>query len=119
MIIAAASLLSANWPAKRCLITVVRSARFASLMRRRRQRGSDEWSKRNGSAAQFLAIELEETAEAVLVKISPPRLDSAILDLLVDSFASVPPLPPTALPEREDKPTIRCVEIGLTRKHDL
>jgi hypothetical protein len=34
----------------------------------------------------FLAIELEETAEAVFVKITPPRLDSAMLDIPFDHF---------------------------------
>src|SRR5437879_2271407 len=45
----------------------------------------------------FLVIELEETAEAVFVKITPPRLDQAMLDMLFDHFtAGVPAQPSTA-----------------------
>jgi hypothetical protein len=55
----------------------------------------------------FLVIELEETAEAVFVKITPPRLDSAILDMLFDHFtAEIPAQPSTVFPEHEDKPAI-------------
>jgi hypothetical protein len=55
----------------------------------------------------FLVIELEETAEAVIVKIMPPRLDPPMLNVLFDHFtAGVPARPSTRLPEREDKPAI-------------
>jgi hypothetical protein len=55
----------------------------------------------------FLVIELEETAEGVFVKITPPPLDPAMLDVLFDHFsAGIPARPSTALPEREDKPAI-------------
>jgi len=51
---------------------------------------------------------LEETVEAVFVKITPPpRLDSAILDMLFDHFtAEIPARPSTVFPEHEDKPAI-------------
>jgi len=55
----------------------------------------------------FLVIELEATAEAVFVKIKPPRLDPAMLDVLLDHFtAGIPARPFTPLPEREDKSAI-------------
>ncbi len=55
----------------------------------------------------FLVIESEETAEAMFVKIKPPRLDPAMLDVLFDHFtAGIPARPFTPLPEREDKSAI-------------
>ncbi len=45
--------------------------------------------------------------EAVFVKITPPRLDPAVLDMLFEHFtAGVPARFSTALREREDKPAI-------------
>ena len=55
----------------------------------------------------FLVIELEETAEAVFVKITPPRLDPAMREMLFEHFtAGVRARFPTPLLEREDKPAI-------------
>ena len=55
----------------------------------------------------FLAIELEETCDAVFVKITQPRLDPAMLDVLFDHFtAGIPARPFTPLPERENKSAI-------------
>jgi hypothetical protein len=61
----------------------------------------------------FLAIELEETAAAVFVRIVPPRLDPAMLNMLFGHFtAGVPARTSTALPEHEDKP-----DIAVRRDH--
>jgi len=68
----------------------------------------------------FLVIESEETEEAMFVKITPPRLDPAMLGMLLDHFtAGIPARPsPHCLGARTNRPS-RCGEIGLLRKHDL
>jgi hypothetical protein len=68
----------------------------------------------------FLVIESEETAEAMFVKITPPRLDPAMLGMLLDHFtAGIPARPsPHCLGARTNRPS-RCGEIGVLRKHDL
>jgi len=64
----------------------------------------------------FLVIELEETGEAVFVKITPPPLDPAILDVLFDHFtAGFSARSSTALPEREDK---SAIEVRRDPPHD-
>jgi hypothetical protein len=68
----------------------------------------------------FLVIELEELAEAVLVKITPRRLDPSMLDMPFDHFtAGVPARPSIPLPSARTNRPSRCGEIGLLRKHDL
>ena len=56
----------------------------------------------------FLVIELEETASAVFVGITPPRLDPAMLDILFDHFTDVPWALPAALP--------RCAKVRFRRE---
>jgi hypothetical protein len=54
----------------------------------------------------FLVIKLEETASALFVGITPPRLDPAMLDILFDHFTAGVPARPSSLPEHEDRPAI-------------
>jgi hypothetical protein len=44
----------------------------------------------------FLVIGLEETAAAAIVKITPPRLDPAMLDMLFDHFTAGVPARPSS-----------------------
>ena len=56
----------------------------------------------------FLVVELEETASAVFVGITPSRLDLAMLDILFDHFTDVLWALPAALP--------RCAKVRFRRE---